>query len=370
MVNAKKIAYLRSSNIYNDSRATKEILCLRDAGYDVTVFLWDRDGKEDAHFLSIFGNKVKSVSYKVVLNRNLGKKGILKLIKFMKWMYRSLLKYSFDGVHACDLDTGYIASKYCQKKICKLIYDVYDYYADSHGADGLMRIFFEKAENKVINNSDLTIICTEERRIQIKNANPNDVVVIYNSPEIESISNSHDIEYDYVYCGSLYNERLLSEIFSDYSKNQDLRMCIAGRGVLEKQALKCKGKNFVYLGSIPYNRVLEEESKGIAISAIYDPSKNRNNRLCAPNKFYEAMALSKPVIVCKGSGIDELVEREHIGVVINYSSNDFYKALRHLKEHPMECNLMGKNGRNIYDNKYSWRLMKRRLLDAYIRVFE
>ncbi|HHU72431.1 MAG TPA: hypothetical protein GXZ21_10445, partial [Clostridiales bacterium] len=41
----KIIAYIRSSNIYDDSRATKEITALLDEGYKVVVLGWNRDGK-------------------------------------------------------------------------------------------------------------------------------------------------------------------------------------------------------------------------------------------------------------------------------------------------------------------------------------
>lgn len=364
----KKIAYLRSSNVYNDSRATKEILCLRDAGYEVTVLSWDRDGKEDRYFQDVFGDAVKNVSYKMEVIGGIGRKGIFKLFGFMRWLYRELNKYAFDAVHACDLDTGYSAYRYCQRRNLKLIYDIYDYYADCHGAEGVTRLIFETIENSIINYSELTIICTEERKTQIKNAKPKNLIVIYNSPDITETPSNVVNEYDYVYCGSLYGGRLLEEIFKEYKQNNDLRMCIAGRGALEEAARNCCCDNFTFLGSIPYSKVLEEESKAVAISAIYDPNRSRNNKLCAPNKFYEAMALSKPVIVCKDSGIDKVVSEEGIGMVIEYSSNEFYKALRYLKEHPEECEMMGTKGRLMYDSKYSWRLMKEKLLRAYSEV--
>ncbi len=368
MPGKKKIAYLRSSNVYSDSRATKEILCLLDAGYDVTVLSWDRDGKENDYFHSVFGDSVKRKSYEVRVSGNLGRKGIVKLVAFSLWCYKTLFTFSFDAVHACDFDTGPVAAWYCKRKSCKFIYDIYDYYADSHGVEGILRRLLEKAENKVIDNADLTIICTEERRDQIKKAKPRKVAIIYNSPEITKISDNEGILYDYVYCGSLYNGRLLKEIFDQYYNNTDLKLCIAGRGILEQEAAKCVCDHFTFLGSIPYSQVLKEESRAIAISAIYEPT-SRNNKLCAPNKFYEAMALSKPVIVCKGSGIDRIVKDQGIGIVIDYNAAEFYHELRWLKDHPEDCKDMGRRGRALYDSKYAWSLMKERLTEEYRQLF-
>lgn len=113
--------------------------------------------------------------------------------------------------------------------------------------------------------------------------------------------------------------------------------------------------------------MLQLQASSLCISAIYEPSI-RNHQLCAPNKFYEALALRKPIIVCRGTGIDSIVEKNNIGIVIDYSAEEFYKAVRFLKANPCIVQQQGLNARKLYEEEYSWSLMKKRLIDAYMRL--
>ena len=91
---------------------------------------------------------------------------------------------------------------------------------------------------------------------------------------------------------------------------------------------------------------------------------NRNHQLCAPNKFYEALALSKPIIVCKGTGIDNIVQENKIGIVINYSASEFYDAVIWFKNNLEEAIAMGNRGRLLYEENYRWSIMEQKLIDS------
>ena len=364
-----KIAYLRSTSIFDDSRATKEITAFLDAGYQVLVLGWNRVG-------DITGEKCKEVfhaySNNVIFNfycEPTGESTISKMISRFKrnqWIEKTLMQDGdIDIIHACDFDTAHSAMKVAQKKRIPYVYDIYDYYVDAHRIPRVIRYFVEKKDINIINNSDATIICTEERMEQIRKATPKRVVVIHNSPDISELS-TDNIEYDYAYCGTLGNKRLIKEIVNDYSKHCDLKFIFAGSGA-NSSLLRCydeKYPNFQYLGSVSYKTVLEIESKSKIISAIYDPSY-RNHKLCAPNKFYEAMGLGKPVIVCRGTGIDKVVEKYGIGMVIDYDSEDFFKAVEHLTTHQKEAGDMGMRAKKLYSEKYEWKKMRALLLQLY-----
>lgn len=123
-------------------------------------------------------------------------------------------------------------------------------------------------------------------------------------------------------------------------------------------------ENFAFLGTLPYSRVLQTAARSRVLSAIYEPTI-RNHRLCAPNKFYEALALGKPVIVCRGTGIDKIVEQNNIGAVIDYDASQFYDAVRTLAEDEQLRKEMGVRARTLYEEKYKWSIMKGILLRAY-----
>src|SRR5574344_1800322 len=100
----KKIYYIRSTSIINDSRASKEIYSLINNGYDVTALGWDRDGIiGNDNYININNVKVKSYFYKY--NAKYGKsiKTIIGLFKFQFWL-KHIIKINIkniDYIHAC-----------------------------------------------------------------------------------------------------------------------------------------------------------------------------------------------------------------------------------------------------------------------------
>ncbi|SEH64562.1 Glycosyltransferase involved in cell wall bisynthesis [Ruminococcus flavefaciens] len=363
-----KIVYTRSSTIYDDSRASKEISAFLEAGYKVIVLGWDRNKLAVEKCKELFKEYNNSIKFRFY-SGNEGKNKINKIlsrINWNKWLKKQLYAIkNIDIIHSCDYDTGAVVRKFALKKHIKYVYDIFDYYIDAHPVPAFMRDIIEKDEIRTINDSEATIICTEERREQIKKSSPKKVLVIHNSPEVEEIEPCVEI-YDYVYCGSLFGGRLIKEILDFYPKNSDLKFVFAGYGEFAEYAQKLDTRydNFTFLGSIPYSEVLDIEQQAKVISAIYEPTI-RNHQLCAPNKFYEALALGKPVIACKGTGIDKIVEKNRIGISIDYSAENFYDALRNLLNDENERKKIRIIARNVYDKKYKWSLMKKQLLGAY-----
>ncbi len=361
------VAYVRTTSIYNDSRATKEITALAKAGYRVVVLGWDRDGKSEQLCRQEIGtDRVDFRFFSALLPNGIGMKNIDKLILWFRWVKRQLSEIgNLFAVHACDLDAGIGAYRYCKKKNVRLVYDIYDYYVDSHFVPGIFRSLVEKAEIDIIDHAEITIICTEERKQQIAKAHPQRLVVIHNSPDVEEVP-AGEREYDYVYCGSLVKERMIGDILNCYPDNREIIMCMAGREDYAPLAeeLSHQYRNFTFFGAVPYSKVLDIESRAMCLSAIYDPSW-RNHQLCAPNKYYEALALGKPIIACKGTGIDKTIEQYNIGITIDYDVKEFYSALRFLKENSPLCASMGARARLLYEQKFNWKLMENRLLCAY-----
>ena len=362
------IAYIRETDIYNDSRAMKEILALEKSGYHILVFGWNRHGKAKEGCLKIFQNKnISFFFFDCLIEDGLGIKNIFKFLSFFRWVYKKLkeLKNDIDFVHACDLTAGHSAYKFCRKYKKKLIYDIFDYYVDSHSIPKLLQGIVERREIKIINYADATIICTEERKEQIAKAKPKNLYVIYNSPDIGEIDFQVG-EIDYVYCGVFSNARLIEEIVEEYKNHSNYHICFVGMGRLKDKIQETaeQFEQFKYLGSLSYDEVLKLEAKSKVISAIYKPTL-RNHRLCAPNKFYEALALGKPLIVCRGTGIDRVVEEQKIGIVINYDAKEFFEALERLTSDPTTCQEMGKRARALYEKEYKWSLMEDRLTKIY-----
>jgi len=360
------IVYLRATSIYDDSRATKEILALASKYY-VTVLGWDRNGDSIENCKTVFQgyDNISLFFFPCKLKGSIGVKNLSLMLKWNKWLVKQLKAISKPSIiYSCNLDTG-VAALYIKIRYkSKLIYDIYDYYVDSHTIPLIAKNIIQRLEITVINNSNLTVICTDERKAQICAAKPKKLLVIHNSPDIEELV-SVEPTIDYVYCGTLNDGRLIKEILDGYPKHTDMSMLFAGSGnySIFAEELNNRFDNFAFSGIIPYSEVITIEKKAAVISAIYDPDF-RNHKLCAPNKFYEALALGKPLIVCRGTGIDKIVADNNIGIVIDYNANQFYKALKYLIDNEAVCKAMGERARNIYENQYRWSIMKAKLIQA------
>lgn len=366
------IVFVRTSGIYYDSRASKEILSLVEGGYTIEVIGWDRTGVSLEKSKAAFSDVLENVSFRFfdLQISHLGIRNTDKLIRWMRYVKKELAdicrRKKIVAIHACDFDTGFAVTKIAKRKKIHLIYDIYDYYCDSHSMPRSIRGIVANLEDRIINSADATIICTEERREQIRNAHPSKVVVIHNSPDIDETDEDIPKEFDYVYCGTLAGGRLIKEILETYEQHSKVRMVFGGDGEFADlcRRLDNEYENFKYFGVIPYSKVLELERKSKVISAIYDPSI-RNHRLCAPNKFYEALAIGVPVIVCKGTGIDSIVENEKIGDVINYNAEEFYQSLEKILRDDEASRQISKRSREIYNNQYRWKYMKDKLISLY-----
>lgn len=350
------IAYLRSTEIYNDSRAKKEIESYSKK-YNVIVFGWNRKLEK----IDIENNN--STNYFFFEKKaayGSGIKNIFKMLNFNLWIKHQLKKNicKIDIIHACDFDTAYIAKYICEKYNKKLIYDIYDYYVDCHKL-GFLKKIIEKKDIETINYADCVLLCIEKRKQQINKAHPKKIEIIHNSPwpiKTKVIKKTKTDKIIIGYFGILQDNRLLIEISEEIIKSNEFILYIGGFGKYEDyfQNVSKYYSNVKYYGALPYSDVLEKEQECDMLFATYNPMIN-NHKFSAPNKIYEAMALNKPIIVCRNTGIDELVLKEQIGEVINYNAKEFISASKKIgKSKKTDSSI-------VFEKKYSWNLMEERL---------
>lgn len=372
--NEKQIYYLRSTSIINDSRASKEVLSLISGGYDVTVVGWDRDKRiKDYNNVVINQETVKAKFFKFKAGYGESLVNVLGLGVFQLWLLYKLIKDNkkYKYIHACDFDCGFMAMLVCALFGKKLVYDVYDYYSDSRPMSPFVTKVINALENTVINSSYASIICGEWRTEQIAGSKPKQLFVIHNTPEIGGIqqknmlkSNTDKIKI--VYAGILQDHRLLLEILSEIKKHPQYELHIAGFGKYEQDisAAAQEHDNIFFYGSLPYADVLSLESECDILFATYDPDI-KNHKYSAPNKVYEAMALGKPIIVCKDTGIDKLVTENNTGCAIEYNAKAFIQGIELLVSDGENLGKIKLNAQKLYKEQYNWKTMEEQLLKIY-----
>lgn len=378
MIN-KSVVFLRSNPVQPDPRVEKEVNSLIKAEYNVIVLAWDRNEryKMIESYLELENGKAKiyrfgiSATFGGGMKKNL-KPLILFQIRLVQWLFKHKKQYNI--IHACDFDTAYIAY-HCSKVLHKkLVYDIFDYYIDAFSVPKRLKKVIKYMDYRAINSADGVIICTEKRKEQIKGAKPKRLAIIHNSPISLNLENySFNLEFEKIkiaYVGILAEGRLLKELANIIIGNSNMELHIAGFGQLEKyfQELALKYNNIIFYGKIEYSKTIELENSCDIMTAIYDPLIP-NHYYAAPNKFYEALMLGKPVIMVKNTGMSEVVLKNNIGEVIDYNSESLKVGIRNLINRKIEWPEISSKMRQLYKKYYSWNEMEKRLIDLYREIY-
>jgi glycosyltransferase involved in cell wall biosynthesis len=124
----------------------------------------------------------------------------------------------------------------------------------------------------------------------------------------------------------------------------------------------------LYLKMVPHEAILQYTSNADTIFILYDP-QIPNNRYASPNKLFESMCFSKPVIVSDHSSMTKIVETEKCGMTVSFGNQgELRNAILYLKSNPMICYELGNNGRKAFERKYSWNIMETKLFTLYEKL--
>ncbi len=362
-----KILIIRSTSIIKDSRTIKYINLFLEIGYEVEVLGWDRSNEFQPETDYVYNGMIAKIFYcKKQAKYGAGIKNIHNFMVFKRWIRKQLKKRGNEYlIYACDYDVA--STAICCKRNRKFIYDIYDYFADSRNFPKVLKNYFRRKENSIINKADAVVVCTEQRKQQIAGTKPKNLFVIHNTPDITFDSSNFQLKSNnektkIVYVGVLGAERLLNEICDNIGKHPNIELHIGGIGQYEEKVKKLSEttSNVFYYGSMTYDKVLSLESKCDILFATYNPAVP-NHKYSAPNKFYEAGALAKPIIVCENTGIDKSVVDNDMGIVVDYNPNAFFDAVEKLANDKSQIKRLGENGNNAYNEFYSWDIMKKRI---------
>lgn len=352
------IILARSNSIVKDSRVLKYIQYMQDNEIDYYLLGWNRrheaiDLKNTLFFEKQSGYNVGGL--KAAWNRCL----------WMLFCLKCFIHYKPDVIHGCDLDSTFpaVIYKLLFHRQVKIIFDIFDWFSATLWNQGAILIyFFRKMEYFSTKYSDYIFICEKERLLQI----PYDISSkLYILPNIPLIRNEHVVKYFDVnyffsnnnitisYVGGLYDERFLSELL-ELADEGEFNLLIAGYGDqdLEDKCVSLNNKdNIKFLGAVPYEKGLNIMYNSDVIFAMYCKS-NPNHIYAAPNKFYEAMLLARPLITTTGTIVGDKVAKENIGFVIEEDISVLRKLVRSLNLDKSEIRIKGDNAYNLWNVKY------------------
>jgi len=375
LVHNQRVVICRSNPIAPDPRVTKTALSLSHDGYRVSLLGWDRTGSLSNHEIAK-GITHFRLSIRAEYGTGLGNLSALLRwqLGLLSWLIRHRDEY--DLIHACDFDTilpPLFLKRFMGKKV---IYDIFDFYADHlRATPKWIKNAIRFIDKKCIGWADAVILADDARWAQIAGSKPNRSTIIYNTPpdirdDLRLVESSQNEIMSLVYVGLLQRERGIFEILSILQRHPEWHLDLAGFGGDEDQIAKIaiKMPNVKWHGRIPYEEALQLSNSADIIFATYDPAI-KNNRYASPNKVFEAMMLGKPIIAARNTNVDKIIENYACGLVINYGDvAELEKALTTLNGDPGLRSKMGRNARRAYEQEFNWSQMETRLIDLYMSV--
>lgn len=330
------IVFIRCNDIVSDSRAKKYLDFLNREKVDYKIIAWDR-----------LGNSVKLPNAIYCPSKSkYNQGGMAAIIDRLKWMWFILKTlFSFHDnlrIHACDLDAAFPAAVYkiLSRRKTYILFDVFDWISDTLYNQGrIVSAVFVFMEWLSIRKADHIIICEPERIKQIPYNIEGRYSVLQNIPSFNTSDFLYeDKEYRFdnslftlVYVGGFTNDRCLSEVIDGAAKGY-YNLNIAGYGtkviVSKLEALRdCP--HIRYYGKVEYTKGLRIMFNSDIIYAMYS-KRNPNHLYAAPNKYYEAMFVGKPIITTNGIITADKVDNNGIGYGINESSDDLISLMRRI----------------------------------------
>ena len=332
-MNPLDVIILRSQDIFSDSRVLRYEAWYKKNQITYRIIGWDRQGKSL--------KRENTEYYDGIAGFQQGPKGILGRIKWNWFLLCYLFSHRHDYkiIHACDFDTV-MPSLFMKVFGKKVVFDIFDWFSDEVKT-GKWYIdkpinFMEKLSVKL---ADLVIICEKGRLPQME-VIPDQYIIVPNIPEgiddlafpSESSSDYHDDDFSIAiaYVGGLVEHRGLKELVTVVSRYPHIRLNIAGFGddalVQYITRMSEKFTNIFYYGKIPYGEALSIMKQSDLLYAMYYKT-NPNHLYAAPNKFYEALALEKPIITTAGTLVGDKVKSIKSGYVINEGERAFEELL-------------------------------------------
>jgi glycosyltransferase involved in cell wall biosynthesis len=364
------VVMIRSNGIDPDARLEKEAKSLADAGYSVHLIGWQRRGNAPP-----IEKRSGYTIQRIKLSAPYGVTVIFYLPIWWIFEFFHLLKTDWDIAHASDLDTYIPALLAAKIKRKRIVYDIFDFYADEVILPGVLRNCIAGLDIFLMRFADAVIIVDPSRLKQIGKTEDAGVLVIYNSPEdlvsfpVSSQKQKRD-SFLIFFAGFLIPGRDFETIVQAAKDIGNIQVIIAGFGSLRERlvSLAQRESHLTFIGRIPYTEVIRRTLESDLLFAFYDPGVP-NNRYASPNKLFEAMMCGKPILVNEGTSMADIVRKENCGLVVPYEDIRALKeALCLLKDNPDMGKQLGANGRKAYEQQYGWKIMEERLLELYKKI--
>lgn len=345
------------TNSYNpDVRVYKEAKYLHGLGNNVTILCWDRECNEDlpAHCQE---EGINIVRFKISSESGSGIKQLPAFIKYIRACKKYLTNTEYDYIHCNDLD-GAITGYFADKKHSKRVFDMHEVYERGSGIKrkvwrGATIFFIKRSVAALYENDDYlgeAYKCIRSKLYELKNYP--DMGMVQYLPK--SKSDQFRIGYHGAVRGQIPEFNALFEAVKDMD---DVRVDINGGGIDLNQLLEMSKHygNVCVHGPYDGSKVSSELYENTDVLFVgYDPENPNYAGNSEAVKYYEAIVTRTPMIITKGIGMGDKVEKYKFGIACNTRDADEIRvAIKRLKNNKELLDEFARS-ENLVADYYTW----------------
>lgn len=372
---------------FRTPRLIKQIRVLVREGYSIDVVFWNRgvDEKDDREKAREIEKAIEVNTFEIRTSKSSYGRGIFNfyvrgcyVLKVIIFLLRNGKKYNI--IHAIDFDSAlpvFLYSFFNGKH--KLVYDIADFIETfSSPVPDFVRKTIRLIDRKIMGRANVIILPDKNRIRNVPKRFRNKIYLVNNAPDIDlkivsekskGLSVKRPSKINLIYYGGFSGDRGINFLLKIAKSMEDkIDIYFAGLGDLKELIMDYSRKlsNVYYLGYLGQEEVLAYLSLMDISYVVYSPVYE-HNRLSSPNKVFEAMAFGKPMIVAKGTSIDEIVDKYDLGYVVDYQEQSIKYTLGTLDKATL--NKKEDNLKKAY-KYFCWDNSKVNLLKAYNNLRE
>jgi glycosyltransferase involved in cell wall biosynthesis len=371
-----KILMILSNPFMVDPRVYKEAKALVDAGYEVSVIVWDRkktyEKQDTIDGIRLF--RIHNEGLMTILSHDLFRNPLWWWHAYKKGLELYNDGFDFDVVHCHDLDTLASGVLLKQKLGVKLVYDAHEmwgYLIEGSVPKIVSKIAFIM-EKILVKKVDSIITVSKPFFDYFSSIAKCSVTLVMNCKDLsyKEYKPANNKNFTLIYIGGMKKKRFFPEIIDLCTKIDNVHLILAGKpedlfNEIKKYANDFDNVNFH--GTIPTKDILPLTRKADATFILVDPSSKHYQKTLF-NKQFEAMVCARPIIVTNDTYAAEMTKELNCGISVDYTEESIRKAIIKLRDNPGLCESLGKNGFTAAKKRYNWEIEKKNLLKVYERL--
>ncbi|MBU5294107.1 glycosyltransferase family 4 protein [Anaerosalibacter bizertensis] len=363
----RKVKMILTNRFDPDVRVYKEAKYLVERGFDVEILCWDRENDYvDKEVEVVDGIRIKR--FFPYSKYGTGLKQLKSFIGFVKECKKYLKNKEYQYLHCHDLD-GVIAGYFARNNNSKLIFDMHEFY-EVNGKKQKIRYLMRSIVNCLQNKSDYIIYVNDIQTSTMSSKNKQKLVYLPNYPEQKNYigcekSKSHRLRISYIGAVRQYNE--LKNLMDACNEMNDVEIYIHGAGVAHKRLKNIKGdyNNVFITGKYDFTQSAKLYSETDILYVLY-PTSSIQYLTSYPVKFFEGIITKTPMIVNKGTVLEDFIKEYGIGFAVEGGNiSEIRELVEYINKNRYILDEKVKNLEKIqYD--YSWQEVVKNLDNIYI----